>query len=923
MGESTLISQLALSVFSILSLMTIGNAIIRIILKRELGGTLEVLALSFFVGSSLLICISTVVGVVIQHGLQLFFYTFFFVGLVLLLYRLTCWLRTLFRKGIDMLWLERLGRKLPILILLFSLAIIPVHASLTAVHPVDDAAEAFLPMARLMCESDGIPEKTPIWLFSGYVISVPPGVSELYAYVFTITHSFSSTVLAFLEVSFILGLSALAYVMSKKCGLNEIWASLSAILTLGLPYWIFYFKIIPRYADLGAAFMASTCIYLTLVLLRHQLSAPKLIVLSLGLSAATLSKFQCLIVPLIVVIITLKMSKLWSRQKILLSTIILGAYLAVGILGSSMLYVPATMFGGNILVALYVFASVPLVVMLLRLEFRQCGKITSKVFIGLFVVSLIPAVWYARTWYLTGSPLSPVIKLGDAVWAGHLLAEAKAGSVAAQVFLFSKPFVDRFKSAPIALTIPFLVGLSRIHKSRSLFRKGVEAWLLVGLATFIGIFFLEDVRYMLYFMLPLVVIACVGVSYIIGKYAKNPTYSMIALFLISLTSISLLIEGINQIMIPLLLLLTSTPIWVVLAMRSRFINITSRLKTLFESLELSTKVKKSLIVMVFILTISVAWIGVIVECRSVSSGEPFFQLYRHIKEVDEREGSLITFSSLGIYYYTGIDTINIAYPEGLELFKPLIDAPDIQSGAKFLIQELRVKGAVLPIETNTFWYSWYHTLLGELPELRILHNPQMFNVVYHTEPTSGWSGWYFLSKVNESCRPYGILDLVVKKEGGVVQEASLLLPCNYGKKQIYIADSCKNLSLLTFLYFPRWLSGEAIFNVETYLTIIENRAHDQIVRNETLYKQEPLNISKIVEVEIGKLMEEAEVESASISINKIQLDILGESFKIHITIVPASDDGTWIIYSSVNEVLLWTHMGSNLMEVNASLTDKS
>ena len=824
---------------------------------------------------------------------------------------------------------ETLKLNLPIILLAIPVTVTLLCSSLLVAYAVDDASEVFLSIAKCIVECDGIPNKTPKLMFSGEVISLPPGISLLFAYTFTILSIPPSanppkpwfkladpfTLLnapSILEVTFILCLSAVAYALSRKCNLSKAWSSLSALLVMTLPYWIFYFKVIPRYADLGGAFMTSASIYLTLILAKNKLNSTKATLLWLAMMATTSSKYQCLIAPIVVFILTLKMSELWDKYKLPISTTILGAYLALALTLCPKMYLPMSLIWGSNVTALLAIISIIPFASILRLKLRDYERITLKNFLKFLIVLLASTLWYLRTWLVTGSPIFTVVKSGDAAWAGEIIAKSIAMGGWKPIFTLVPTML--FNTFPVSFTIPFIIGFKCLHNSKNLFHKGAEIWLLTGLTAFIGVFQLEDVRYILYFMLPFFVTTCIGISKIVGKHV-SPEYDMAVALIISLLSIALLIEAPYPTTIQSILFPTSTLIWIYMT------GVITPLNQLTKALrckpKIDSKTKKILITAALIVVILLAWVSTYVNL--VKSTRRYNELkrvrtfYKHVKS--EVGGNLtVTFGHPGIYYYADCNAINIIYPEHLALLKPLVESRDIQSGIDFLVRNLGVKYIILPAEQNYVWHSWYCVLLEELPELRALHNPHVSSVVYRDNWTTPWFGWYILKLTGEHIDSCGVLDVVAGRNSK--EEISLFLACNHTdhipitRKSDFKHSNPNTINITVFLYFPYQLTGKrALIDTYVNLTVVRDGEH---LPPSTVTQRVNVSLSKVVNFTIAELIGYNKAAYTLVSIQEIKITVYIESKNPIVFILkPVGGNGAnfwyWGMNSPKHKQFTWTY----------------
>ena len=913
-----------------LTFFSIGYTILKSIkaLKDIVGDVPSTFSLSFFIGASVLITSSTLVGTLLGSGLKFLFYAFYILGIILSFFHLTQYVRHL---TIKKLRVRTSSKHIPffLILALFSL-LFYLYYPLSNPMPSSDAVEAYLPMARYFCEYDGIPTETSVYFLTGKAITIPPGISLLQAFAFTISQSFSPMNLAFLEIAFLFCFSTLAYAFSIRCNLSKAEASLAAILMLNLPYWGYYFLWDVHYIDLESAFMVSASIYLLLVLLKDvntKRLTSTLPVLGVVLFATVTSKIQSLIVLVFIFALILKLSSVWRKHRNFLSAILfLGYVLAVPLLISKM-YVYTAFFGKEPAILFFTAISLIPLIIFLKLEFQEEDRATFKTWFPLLVVLLFSLYWYARNLYIGSSILSP-IKTGDGAWAGEILKKTmKWGGLE---YLYTRHLGSAFNILhsiySFTLLIPLVVGVKYFQSLKGFFQKGIKLWFLIGITVFLGVLE-KSWRYPLFFMLPIPILVSKGVFKIAEKHFNLNTQSSLTLlsliFFLTFPPIDRYLNGLyyQQILNWGVTLILSILGWMILL----FIN---SLNTPFKMWKLkfpkfSKRNKSRGSVTFFVLSVILLVSGLITiqhysEEYRISKAKA--ELYNQVLLDARTDRVLVSVGALGVYYFTGVNTLHIVQPDELAILRPLFEAPDINQGLNFLIHELSVGSVVFRAEEGGLYREWYVYLLDELPELRVLYNPQLFETVFY-EPKY----FYFLNLVEESWRPYGVLDVVVRGSDPA-EEASLFLPYDYGEKHTFVTYSHEGVKLFVFLYFPNDLIEKTkctvTYNLTVNLTVTDFYNDRNATTPKILSSQFSSNLSKVIQLETELIQGNNYTEHTDFKIEEIEIQVHAESFEAYFHLSPKNSSiyspGTRLIYSPKASDR-WDHLGSNLIETNASL----
>jgi len=912
-----------------LTFFSIGYTILKSIkaLKDIVGDVPSTLSLSFFIGASILITSSTLIGTLLGSGLKFLFYAFYILGIILSIFHLTQYTRHL---TIKKLRVRTSSKNIPffLILALFSL-LFYLYYPLSNPMPRNDAVEAYLPMARYFCEYDGIPTETSVYFLAGKAMTIPPGISLLQAFAFTISQSFSPMNLAFLEIAFLLCFSTLAYAFSIRCNLSKVEASLAAILMLNLPYWSYYFLVDLHYIDLESAFMVSASIYLLLVLLKDMKTkrlTSALPVLGVVLFATVTSKLQSLIVLVFIFALILKLSSVWRKHRDFWSAILfLGYVLAVPMLTSEM-YVYTTIFGKEPAILFFTAISLIPLIIFLRMEFREEDRATFRTWLPLLIVSLFSLYWYVRILYIGSSVLSP-IKTGDGAWAGEILQKTmKWGGLE---FLYTRHLGSAFNILhsiySFTFLVPLVVGVKYFQSLKGFFPKGIKLWFLIGITVFLGVLE-KSWRYVLFFMLPITILVSRGVFKIAEKHFRLNTRSSLTfislIFFLTFPPIDRYLVGLyyQQILNWGATLILSILGWMTLLFINSLNTPLKMWKLKFPKVRIRNKRRSMTIFVLSVILLVSGSITIQHYSREYPISKAKAELYNQVSVDARTDRVLVSVGTLGLYYFTGVNTLHIVQPDELAILRPLFEAPDIDQGLNFLIHELSVGSVVFRAEEGGLYREWYVYLLDELPELRILYNPQLFETVLYTPKY-----FYFLNLVAESWRPYGVLDVVVRGSD-LAEEASLFLPYDYGEQQTFVTYSHEGVKLVVFLYFPNDLIQKTktavTYNVTVNLTITDFYKDRNATTPKILSSQFSSNLSKVVQLETELIQGNNYTEHTDFKIEEIEIQVHAESFEAYFHLSPKnssiSSPGTRLIYFP-RASGRWDHLGSNLIETNASL----
>jgi hypothetical protein len=546
-----------------------------------------------------------------------------------------------------------------------------------------------------------------------------------------------------------------------------------------------------------------------------------------------------------------------------------------------------------------------------------------KRWLPLALVVLCALFWYARTWYV-GSSASPA---GDGSWAADTLTNTMTWG--GYEFLYAK-YVDTtfiFLHSLYAFTflLPLVIGV-RHFQSRGVFPKGVKLWFLIGMVVFLGVWE-KNWRYPLFFLLPIPLLLSRGLFRITEKLTQNALLLTSLVFLVTfpalyttlLATFPPLLSYLKEGMV--LALLVSTLVWLALAYRDPLHTVIQRVDRRLGS--------KRLTGLLVVFTLLLAGSTTVLQ-YSAEYAVPAVvtDLHEAVRADASQEQVLLSVGTKGLYYFTGVNTLHILYPDELAVLKPLVDAPDLEDGVRFLLHDLNVGSIVFPSESVGRTREWFVSFLHELPSLRVLYNPQLFETSLHTPRY-----FYFLTLTNASMRSFGVLDVVVQGSDPT-HEASLLLPMDYGTRRTWVAYS-REVNLTTFLYFPRDLIemslGAASIETSVNLTTTTRLREDQlVVTSSEIRTQSRVNLSKIMQVHLGELRGHDDSVYTSIGIDSIAVHVNHPTFHAHFHLAPPQTSQASLdtlvtyfpapssIYQYPNQT--WTHSGFNLIETNASLT---
>jgi len=929
--ENKMISpQLLLAITLPLPLFSIGYLILRSTMKALTKDVFETLAMSLFMGSSTLITSSVLVGTLLGTGLKLLFYAFYFSGVVIFFFQLAQLTRS---SSIERLRSGLASSKYLLLSLIFVFLSLSfyLYYPLNRV-PADDAIEAFLPMARYFVESDGIPAKTSVYFTTGNKITIPPGISLVQAFAFTILNSFNPINLSFIEITFLFGFAALAYAFSKRCGFDEKVSALSMILMVNLPYWGYYFRYIVHYVDLESAFMTSASIYLLLILIKDKVRCPLYILPIVGVSlfATIASKLQSIIVLAFLCAVFLKLSGIWRKHKKHVILLLLFGYLiAVPILVSRM-YIYAIIFGEEVGIILSTGLSIIPLIFFLKTEFQEGVKMSLKRSLLIFIPTIFSLFWYIRTWLIAGSSFLPFFQAqtGNSAWAAETLKRSMRWG--GYSFLIETYLNSTFNILHtlffFTFFVPLIVGIKCFHGSKNFFSSGLKMWFLVGAAMFLGLME-KEWRYLVYFILPISIIVSLGLFDIIGKRfhidALNASIVASLIFIFTFCPIDVYLT----LWAPLIFVV-STVAWISLERGGQLFS--DRIPHLMHACihKVIKSGRKTIFVHVLILILLLSGVLTALQFQhclrlyeyDYQAEVSRLKFYDDILANVDRGRLLISAGSFGLYYFTGVNTLNIFLPDELAVLRPLFNSSDFNNGLRFLVDDLKVGSVFLPYEEGIF-HEWYTLLLAELPELRVFHNPHVFKVVHYNRLG------YLLNLVNDTVKPYGVLDVVVRGDDPY-EEVSLFLPVDYGQNHTFVAYSHEGLKLSVYLYFPKWLieracrESEVTYNITTRLTIFENFKEYDITTTKVLSSEFIYGPSKIIQLEAGTIKGNDNAFYTAIRIDEIEIRVTHESFKVLFRLIPKSPSisfpGTWLTYfprpSGYPRDHLWTHLCSNLVE---------
>lgn len=436
-------------------------------------------------------------------------------------------------------------------------------------------------------------------------------------------------------------------------------------------------------------------------------------------------------------------------------------------------------------------------------------------------------------------------------------------------------------------------------------------------------------------MLPIFILVSKGIFKIVGDTdsQSHPTLkSLVVLSLVFFLTFPLIDTYLTSNNLVLTIIL-SILIWVILS----FINTLSKSWKVFRlKFKVGSKSSKTIITIVLSTVLLVSGF-ITIQHNPYSKGFRIWRarddLYNEVSTNTRKDRVIISAGGqIGLYYFTGISTLSIIRgtdPDSLAILRPFFEAPDIDEGLRFLIHDLKVGAFIFRAEQGGFYREWYVYLLNELPELRILYNPQLFRTVLYSPKY-----FYFLNLVNDSWRSYGVLDVVVRGSNPS-EESSLFLPYDYDVKHTVITQSREGLNLSVLLYFPRSLiegnvGKAASFEVSTNLTIKTKVTLDHWL--ETTKKIETramLNLSKTVQLNVGTIYGKDDSLRTIFRIDSIEIKVGNENFDAYFKLVPGRPTtfpGTWLSYFPMPEPMhfnfpknTWTHSGSNLIEIESFL----
>ncbi|NIW14793.1 MAG: hypothetical protein GWN31_12890 [Candidatus Thorarchaeota archaeon] len=650
-------------------------------------------------------------------------------------------------------------------------------------------------------------------------------------------------------------------------------------------------------------------------------------VLGVVLFATVTSKLQSLIVLVFIFTLFLKLSSVGRKYRNFWSAILfLGYVLAVPMLTSKM-YVYTTIFGKEL--AIFFFTAISLIplIIFLRMEFREEDRATFRTWLPLLIVSLFSLYWYVRILYIGSSVLSP-IKTGDGAWAGEILQKTmKWGGLE---FLYTRHLASAFNILhsiySFTFLVPLVIGVKYFQSLNGFFQKGTKLWLLIGITVFLGVLE-KSWRYALFFMLPITILVSRGIFKIAEKHFRLNTQSSLTvislIFFLTFPPIDRYLNGLyyQQILNWGVTLILSILGWMTLLFINSLNTPLKMWKLKFPKFSKRNKSRRSMTI--FVLSVILLVSGLITiqhysEEYRISKAKA--DLYNQVSVDARTDRVLVSVGAQGVYYFTGVNTLHIVQPDELAILRPLFEAPDIDQGLNFLVHELNVGSFVFRAEQGGLYREWYVYLLDELPELRVLYNPQLFETVLYKPRYC-----YFLNLVNESWRPYGVLDVIVRGSDPA-EEASLFLPYDYGEKHTFITNSHEGVKLVVFLYFPNGLIQKTkcvvIYNITVNLTVTDFYEDRNVTTPKILSSQFSSNLSKIVQLETELIRGNDYAEHTDFRIDGIEIQVCAESFEAYFHLSPKNSSisfpGTWLIYFPKASGR-WDHLGSNLIETNASL----
>jgi len=609
------------------------------------------------------------------------------------------------------------------------------------------------------------------------------------------------------------------------------------------------------------------------------------------------------------------LSEFWKKLRKYLAPFLLIAYL-LGVIvftRTVTLKIPFSTF----LDALFVCSSIIPFSLFLKTNFSEKRGLSRKEIILLSIILFFSSYWFFRNLYVIGSPL-PSIPAGDCAWADGIINKTKdwvspPNYINLIIMILDSLFL-------ISLFIPLVTGLKVVSREDDRFSVSLRIWLYIGLATLIGVLKLGNWRYISYFFLPMPVIISKGLfstakRHIHGGPLKNLFFISI-IFLFTFNPIQRFLM--SQ---PVILFSVSTLCFLLLQKATQII------KKSASTITIDKKTKRRIMVCILITILTSATSLTILHfSQEFKTSSWKTELYEKVSLYARKDGAQISgIGGVGIYYMTGVNSLKANSRWGLAELRPFIEAKDLNAGLQFLINDLKVRSLIIPFETartptgsTSYWRTRYTYLLGILPELRIFHNPNLFETVYYKK-----GNFYILNLINDSWKPYGVLDVIVVGDDPS-KEASLFLPCDYGKSDnMFVTYSENGVKLVIFLYFPFVVkdASSVSYNVTTKLTIIEHFKDQDEKRFKAITSSSSINLSKIVQIEACSLKGNINTEHTEISIDEIEIHMNTDAFKAYFHLIPKNE--TWLGYHPKGfygwDAYVWSHRGSNLIEVNASL----
>jgi len=922
------IPQLLLSITLPISILSIGYLITRgsEFLQRNLRSLAEILCVSFFLGASFLITVSLLIGTIIGYGLGFFFWAFYILGSILT----TIFLIYSFKKffNIRMKILFFFKQQLIYIILISLTVLFYFYYPITNTLPHSDAAEAYLPMARYFCEFDGISANTQIFLITGDKLTIPPGISLIQSFAFKITQSFDPANLAALELSFLIFFSLIVYSLSKRCNLNTNNSLLSAILMMNLPYWILYFDKSLHYIDLESAFMCAMSIFILILIINEEINETNdshkkfpYIVLGLGLFASFSSKLQSLMIVVFIAYIAIQ-SHIISNKRVLsskkfenLAIVLLSTtYLILALKLGLDMYIFTTLFGGFYFILFFALLSLVPLIVALKSDLFKSKNIQSSIMLRIVIIVLISLYWYLWQAYINAS-IVPTIKEQNTIWAIEILKKSMM-TWGGLDYLFSKYSVTAinifYSIYGFVFIIPLWVGLKSIANKRNLFSEGMIAWLLLGIIAFLGIFE-KNWRYSIFFTFPLIIFIAEGIDQICGNILKSKTIRNSIIFVLTFPSLIIKID----LKMMLIISVVSTILWIVIINFRHIRRVAPRILRLSKPRAQGHKFSAFVLSLIIIFS-CISLVPHYSKAPNIS--KKVLNLYQIVAEKGERDRVIITIGISGLYFHTGMNTLQLVYPECLAKIEPVVNTPDITKAADYLINELKIGGAIFRAENGGLYREWYVGLLREVPELRLLHNPHLFTTTYY-DPNY----FYFLSLTSTSIAPIGCLDIVARAKDSQ-DEVSLFLPYDYGLNSTVIATESEEIELVSYLYFPESMissiTHEVHFEASVNLTVFNTEANSENYSNSMNLRMESMKkLGKIVEIPLGSITGHDKEIPMTIRIDDITLRLLDNSVKIAFEFIPrgaSHSNGTWLAYYPTKTARYsyqtWVHYGDNLID---------